>query len=125
MKIQLLRLWIEKAINPLARPGPNDGKRSRAVYRANAPKDGALYLTSSIFLDSGEKVTLRSAAKSLDRIYEHLATGKISSKQKSPGLASIIDEVMGDLPRTKEVLKSKTEEIMTLAYSLLEDDDSD
>ena len=123
MKVQLVDLFMTKAINPLERPGPNDGLRSRAVYRKNVPRDGDLYARSSIYLDSGEKVTLRSAAISIDRIHDHLASGKISKKQKSPGLVSIIDEVMGDLPRTMGVLKSKRKEIMELANSLLESDE--
>jgi hypothetical protein len=124
MKVQLMSLYLEKAADPLERPSPEDGVRSRRVYRKQVPEDGDLYMGSAIYLDDRRKVSLNTVCK-LNTILEILGskglsiqTRKNSSWQGGPGLVHIMDRVLEGLPRTKQVLEEKKEEIMNLANEL-------
>ena len=54
---------MDKASDPLDRPLPSQGVRSRAVYKKQVTEDGELYLSSSIYLDDGSEVSLSSVCK--------------------------------------------------------------
>ena len=113
---------MDNASDPLDRPLPSQGVRSRAVYKKQVTEDGELYLSSSIYLDDGSKVSLSSVCK-VGIIHEMLGskglsiqTARNTSWKGGPGLVHIIDRVMDGLPRTREVLEEKKEEIMKLAW---------
>ena len=124
MKVQLLNLYLDKAEDPLARPQPGQGARSRAVYRKQVPETGDLYMESAIYLDDGSKVSLESLCK-VNTIHEMLGskglsiqTTKNSDWQDGTGLVHIMDRVLDGLPRTKQVLEEKKDEILDLAKEL-------
>ena len=119
MKVQLLILWIEKANNPLKRPKPTEGARSRAVYRRD-PNMEDLYENSTITTDDGRQVALSSLCKP-DYVHNCLASGQLTN-QSSLGLVKLIDEVMAGEERTKEKLAEKKGEIIALANSLCKED---
>ena len=119
MKLQLLELYMEKAADPLKRPKPSEGVRSRAVYRRDAGVQD-LYENSTITLDSGRIVKISSICK-VDHILNTLATGQLTG-QTSLGLVKLIDEVMEGEERTSEKLQVKKPEILKLALSLINED---
>ena len=110
MKFQLLCLYVEKSLDPLARP---DKARGRAVYRRTVPENGSL-IASTIQQDNLEEVRLDKFP--LDTIHTLLASGKLSRQPGTkPGLVNIIDTVIGDQPRTRETLNFCKAEIFNLA----------
>ena len=122
MKCQVLGIWMDKGDRPLDRPSHGQGVRSRAVYRKQVTEEGELYQNSSIYLDDGTKVSLKSLCK-VATIHEMLSSKGLSIQtaedttwEGGPGLVHIMDMVMGELPRTREVLEEKKEEIMQLAW---------
>ena len=119
MKLQLLELYMEKAADPLKRPKPSEGVRSRAVYRRDAGVQD-LYENSTITLDSGRIVKISSICK-VDHILNTLATGQLTG-QTSLGLVKLIDAVMEGEERTSEKLQVKKPEILKLALSLINED---
>ena len=104
MKVQLLQIWIEKATNPLKRPKPSEGARSRAVYRKD-PNMQELYHNSTITTDDGRHAELSSLCQP-DYVHNCLASGKLTN-QPSLSLVRIIDEVMDGEDRTAEKLEEK------------------
>ena len=124
MKVQLLKLYLEKAMDPLERPPPSQGARSRAVYKKQVPEEGELYQNSALYLEDGSKVNLKSVCK-VTTLWEILASKGMYQQTKKntdwdggPGLVHIIDKVMEDSPSTREALEDKKEEVMILAKDL-------
>ena len=123
MKVQLLKLYMEKATNPLKRPKPSEGMRSRAVYKKDTGVQ-ELYDNCDITLDNGRQVQISSICKP-DCIHSHLASGHLTNQQ-SLGLVKLIDEVMEGEERTMEKLVAKRKDILELAWSYVpEDTESD
>ena len=124
MKIQLLIHWMEKAADPLKRPPPTNKGKGKAVYR-NDPNMNDLYNNSTITMADGTDKPLSSLCKP-DYVHSQLASGQLYN-QPSLGLASIIDEVMGDDERTPENLEGKKQRIIALAktYAKSDSDSSD
>ena len=122
-KIQLLELYMDKAIDPFERPPPNKAK-AKAVFRKNAPEEGDLYMKSHLYTDSGDKVFLHTFSTH-DNMLVQLGQGKLSGQKCGKGLVSIIDEVfntnLAGMTKTKEVLQEFKEEVMDLARSYMED----
>ena len=82
---------MDKASDPLDRPLPSQGVRSRAVYKNQVTEDGELYLSSPIYLDDGSKVSLSSVCK-VGIIHEMLGSKGLSiqTARKPPGKVALV-----------------------------------
>ena len=119
--LQLLKLYMQKALNPFERP-PVGMPRSKAVYRKNAPPEGDLYQSSHIKLDNGDKVFLKNFT-SHDNMLAQLSWKQLSGQTFGQGLVSIIDKYFEekDLPRDKEHLKLEEDNIIEFAKQYMKD----
>ena len=123
MKLQLLRIYMDKATDPLAREDPKAGARSRRVIKKQVTADGPIY-HSKINLDGGESVSLTTY--NIDSLHHHLSCGTLSKQPSNQkGLVAIIDQVMTGLPRTIKVMKENMAQIMKLARSYCDLSDSE
>ena len=123
-RVQLLRLYIKKALNPFERP-PAAAPRSKAVYKRNAPEGGDLYQNSYIYLENRDKVALNDFT-SYENMLVQLGQRKLSGQTFGLGLVSIIDKFFEDqdLPMEKEYLELEEDNIIEFAKKFMENPSS-
>ena len=123
-RVQLLRLYIKKALNPFERPSAA-APRSKAVYKRNAPEGGDLYQNSYIYLDNKDKVLLKDFT-SHENMLVQLGQRKLSGQTFGSGLVSVIDKFFEDqdLPMEKEYLELEEDNIIEFAKNFMENPSS-
>ena len=117
MKLELLRVWIEKTENPMIR---SDKPAGKGVYMRQMKP--LLELGTGINWE-GQMFTLRSIVKSADTLAQFLqgvsGKGLSGQKRKAPGkggLVHIIDEWLKDkADKSVDFIRSSCEEILAYA----------